>query len=626
MGDILSTGSSALLAFQKALSTVSHNVANAATPGYSRQRLDLASVVGSSNGGITTGSGVTAAKLQRLADALVFSRELDGSGELGRLQQVSDLSTRVDKLISDPATGMASQWSGFFAAVQDLTSDPASTVARSQVISAGEQLTSRWNSVERQFGDIEADVETRLASKIAEANTLAVKVADLNNKIAAAGTSAAPELLDQRANHLRDLSALVGGTIVEQNNGALNLFMASGQALVLGSEAMQLTASADPYRADRIAIGLKIPGGAIAVQPDDISGEIGGLLEFRTTVLDPARAELGRLATAFATAFNDTQRAGVDYNGNPGGDFFSLPPPTVAEHVANTGTATFAASVADVGALTGHDLLLRYDGTSWTASRAGSGEAVALTGTGTAADPLRVDGVELAVSGSAVAGDRFRLSPTAGAAGGIKQVLTDPALVAAAGPMTASIDIGNHGTVTGARPAVTDPAAFAGFSGASIEFVDAGNYSIDGGPPVAYAPGDLIQGNGWSLELRGTPAAGDTFTLSPTPPNSSDNTNALALAELDGKRILAGGTVDITAALSQLTARTGSTAQLAQMNLDAQQSIQDQVILERESVSGVNLDEEAVNLMRFQQAYISAAQVLSASDAIFQSLMTAIRR
>lgn len=624
MGDILSTGSSALLAFQKALSVTSHNVANAATPGYSRQRLDLKAIPGS--GQMNVGGGVTAARLQRLADSMVFSRELDGQGELGRLQQVSDLATRVDKLVSDPATGIATQWSGFFAAAQDLTSDPAATVARSQLISAGEQLTARFNSLHRQLGAIEADADTRLETKIAEANTLAVKIADLNRKIASAGSNAVPELLDQRANHLRDLSGLVGGTTVEQPNGAINLFLPGGQALVLDSAAMQLSATPDPYRANRMSIGLQVPGGAVSIRAEDVSGEIGGVMEFREQVLDPARAELGLMATAFAESFNATQRAGVDYNGDPGGDFFRLPPPVAAGHPSNTGGATLNATIADVGALTGHDLLLVHDGGSWTATRADTREAVALTGTGTAADPLLVDGVALVLDGTPGDGDRFMLTPTANAAGGLQQLLNDPAKVAAAAPMTPSLGAGNSGSVGAVWPQVTDPATFAGFSGAEIEFLDGTSYSIDGGPAIAWAPGDPVRGDGWSMTLDGTPAAGDRFTLSPTPAQSSDNTNALALADLDGKGILAGGTVDVTSALAQFTARTGSAAQLAQMNLDAQQSIQNQTIAEREAVSGVNLDEEVIDIMRFHQAYQAAAQVLTTSNQVFQSLMSAISR
>ena len=116
MSSLLSTGSSALLAFQRALATVSHNVANVNTPGYSRQRVELAARPGEAAGRNYTGAGVEIANLRRLADGLVFARQIDSSGELGRLQQLSTQSDRLDSLLSDSATSLSGPWSAFFAA------------------------------------------------------------------------------------------------------------------------------------------------------------------------------------------------------------------------------------------------------------------------------------------------------------------------------------------------------------------------------------------------------------------------------------------------------------------------------------------------------------------------------
>jgi flagellar hook-associated protein 1 FlgK len=357
-----------------------------------------------------------------------------------------------------------------------------------------------------------------------------------------------------------------------------------------------------------------------------VSGEVGGLLEFRSRVLDPARAELGRLATAFAEAFNATQRAGVDYNGAPGADFFSIPSPRIDRHTGNTGTATFDASIGDIGALKGNDLVLRFDGGTWAATRADTGESVPVTGSGTAADPLRIDGVELVMGGTPANGDRFSLRPTSGAAGGLKVALTDPAGIAAAAPLEASADRSNVGSAKAGLSRITDAASFAGFAGARIEFIDAGQYTIDGAGPFAYTPGTPVTGNGWSLKLDGIPAAGDQFSLSRTPPRSSDNSNALDLAATDKTDLLNGGSLSLTNGLSQLTGKTGGEARHAALNLEAQAAIHGQVVAERESVSGVNLDEEATDLLRYQQAYQAAAQVIATADSLFQSLLNAVRR
>ena len=627
MSGLLSTGSSALLAFQRALGTVSHNVANAATPGYSRQRVELAARPGQPTTGGYIGQGVDVASLQRLADGLVFARQIDSSGELGRLQQLSSMAGRVDSLVSDPSTGLSTQWSAFFNAADAVAADPTSSVARSQLLAAGDQLAGRWRSLDNQMSALETESGQRIQGTISDANRLAGEIADLNRNITAAGSNASPDLLDARALRIDQLATLVGADTVAQDDGSLNVFTAGGQAMVLGNQAMKLTTVADPFRPDRVQIALQGASGSVRLPSASVSGELGGLLEFRDRVLDPARAELGRLATVFATGFNEAQRAGVDYNGAAGTDFFTLAPPKVDAHAGNTGSATIAATIDDVSALKGNDLVLRFDG-AWSATRADTGEPVAMTGSGTAADPFKVAGVSLEIGGTPAVGDRYSLRPTADAAGNLRLALTDPSKIAAASPLQAQADTANLGDARAGSAQVTDSAAFASFAGATIEFIDDGQYTINGAGPYPYTAGSPIAdaAAGWSMSLAGTPTAGDRFTLARTPPRSGDNGNALVLGGFDRQGILDGGTQSLTDGLSQLTARAGTDARHAALSLEGQSAIHDQVIAERESVSGVNLDEEAADMMRFQQAYQAAAQVISTADTMFQTLLSAVRR
>ena len=623
---VLGTGTSALLAFQRALSTVGHNVANAATPGYSRQRVELEARPGQPSS-ISIGQGVDVSMLRRLADGLVFARQVDSAGELGRLNQLSSLSARVDGLLSGAATSLSAPWSAFFNAAKGVVAEPTSTTARNQLLATGQQLAARWHSLDGQLSAMDAEVDRNITAKVADANRLAGEIASLNRDIVSAGAAnASPDLMDARDQRVQQLSALVGAETVMQDDGAMNVFSAGGQPLVLGTRASQLSAMPDAYRPDRLQLAIDTPSGPVRLPEGSVGGELDGLMEFRGRVLDPMRAELGRMATVFAETFNATQNAGVDYNGNPGADVFAIPAPRVDANAANTGTATLATSIDDASALTGQNLVLRFDGSAWSALRADTGEAVAMTGTGTAADPLKVGGVAITVGGSAAAGDRFLLAPTAGAAAGIKVVMTDPAGIAAASPLVTKADLGNLGDARAANASVTDPLAFASFTGATIDFIDANNYTIDGAGPYAYTAGAAIAGSGWSLTLQGTPAAGDSFTLGRTPPRSSDNANARLLAGVDTARVLDNGTADLTSGLTRLTARAGNEARHAQLSLEAQQAIDTQVSAERESVSGVNLDEEAADMLRFQQAYQAAAQVIATADNMFQTLLGAVRR
>lgn len=622
---VLSTGSSALLAFQRALGTVSHNVANVNTDGYSRQRVDLVARPGQTTGAGYVGSGVAIQQLQRLADGLVFARQVDSSGEMGRLQQLDSYSGRLDSVLSNASTGLEQPWSKFFGAAKGVVAEPGSPIARQSLIASADQLTTRWRAMDSQLTALGTDADSRLSAQVTVVNQLSGEIANLNRDIVAAGTNASPDLIDQRDTRIAKLASLTGAQVLPQADGSTTVF-AGGQALVLGARAGKLTLAPDPYRADRKVLSIDAVGGPVKLPPGSMSGEIGGLLDFRDRVLDPARAELGRVATAFATTYNAQQRAGVDYNGNPGTDFFSIPAPRVDANAGNTGSASFTSSISDVGALKGPDIELRYTAGSWTALRASTGQPLTMTGTGAAGNPLVVEGVSVVVGGAPASGDRFTLRPTSEAAGGIKLIQRDPNLIAAAAPFRAQVNPTNLGDAKPGALQVTNASTFAGFTTARVDFIDANTYTVNGGAPQAYTPGQAVTGPGWSMAVNGTPVAGDSFDLSRTPARSTDNSNARALAGIDSQTLLDGGTVGLTTGLSRLTARAGTEAQNAGMNLEAQTVIHDQVMAERDSVSGVNLDEEAADLLRYQQAYQAAAQVISTADTMFQTLLGAVRR
>ncbi|HEY4560892.1 MAG TPA: flagellar hook-associated protein FlgK, partial [Lysobacter sp.] len=534
---VLSTGTSALLAFQRALGTVSHNVANVNTEGYSRQRVDLEARPGQTTGAGYVGAGVSIQKLQRLADGLTFARQVDSSGELGRLTQLSTFADRIDGLFNNSATGLATPWSSFYGSVKGVVSEPGSSVARQAMLDSANQLASRFRSVDSQLTAMGKEADQRLAAQVDVANQLATEIAALNQQISASGSNASPDLIDQRDVRVQKLAGLTGAEIVPQDDGSLNVF-SGGQALVLGTRAGKLALSADPYNPERKVLALSTPSGAVKLPSGTLSGEIGGLLEFRERVLEPARADLGRMATAFAVAFNEQQRAGVDYNGEAGQDLFSIPPPRVDASAGNTGSASFDASISNVGALKGSNVELRFASGSWSAVRAGTGEPLAMSGAGTAANPFVIEGVSLVMSGAPANGDRFMLRPTSEAAAGLQVVLKDPEAIAAASPLRIQIDPSNLGNAKPGTMSVTDPALFATFTGAQVEFIDSASYTVDGDGPFAYKPGTAITGPGWSITLDGTPGAGDTFDLSRTPARSTDNSNARLLAALDSKAVL----------------------------------------------------------------------------------------
>jgi len=626
MSNLLATGSSALLAFQRALSTVSHNVANLNTPGYSRQRTEFAARNGTFHGYGYQGGGVQIVDVHRMADSLATARLLDSTGELNRLQQMSVLSNRLDSLFSEKATGIAAPWSGFFDSISALSSSAAGAADRQSVLSQANALVTRFNQIDQQLDKVDGEVNSGLTSAVGEVNRLAKEIAQLNGRIGN-GANASGDLLDRRDQLISQLIGYTGGTAVQQDGGQINVFTAGGQPMVVGATASSLVTVADPYRPERLQVALETNGQRVTLDKRALGGQIGGLMEFRTTVLDPAIAELGRIAMSLAETFNEGHRAGMDQYGQMGGDFFTAPQPQISSHSGNTGNAVLQPSLGDLGALNGKNVMLRFDGGNWVATDPDTGTAIPVTGTGTAADPLVVNGVELVLSsGTPATNDRFLLQPTAGAAGTLKLAISDPSRIAAASPVKAKADLANTGTGKLGAVTITNPADPNLLAPSVIEFIDANQYTIDGAGPFTYTPGQAITHDGWSVTLDGAPAAGDAFNLGPTGANSSDNGNAKLLSNLDDARKLNGGTLTLNGAISGLTTTVGSAARQADYSAEAQQVLQDQAQAARDAISGVNLDEEAADLMRLQQAYQAAAQIISTADTLFQSLLSATRR
>lgn len=626
MSNLLATGSSALIAFQRALSTVGHNVANINTPGYSRQRVEFEARDATYFGYGYQGNGVQIVDVRRMADSLATSRLLDSGGELARLQQLSTLSSRLDQLFSEKATGISAPWSSFFDSVNALSSNAAGSADRESVLAQANALVTRFRQIDQHLDGLDIEVNAGLTAATDEVNRLAKEIAQLNGQI---GGSSSPsgDLLDRRDQLISELVAFTGGNAATQDGGLVNVFSAGGQPLVVGATASTLVTVPDPYRPERLQVALETNGQRVTLDKRALGGQIGGLVEFRTTVLDPAMAELGRIATSLAQTFNEGHRAGMDQYGQMGADFFTLPAPRLSSNANNTGNASLTTSLGSVAGLNAQNVLLRFYGAAWVATHPDTGASIPMTGTGTAADPLVVNGIEVVLaSGTPAANDRFLLQPTAGAAGNLGVAITDPGRIAAATPVKATTDLANTGSGKLSGLKVTDAADAALLAPADIEFIDATQYTINGTGPFAYTPGQTIAYNGWSVVLDGAPAAGDTFSVGPTGANSSDNGNAKLLSNLDDARVLNGGTLTLNGAIGGLTTQVGSAARQADYSAQAQQVIHDQAQAARDAVSGVNLDEEAADLMRLQQAYQAASQIIATADTLFQSLLAATRR
>lgn len=494
------------------------------------------------------------------------------------------------------------------------------------MLDGGKALANRFVQLNTHLNNLNSEVNNGLLAGATEVNRLAQEIAQINGAIGTNIASAAPDLLDRRDQLITQLIGYTGGTAVIQDGGIMNVYTAGGNALVVGTTATKVTTVADPYQPERLQLALETQGNTIRLDPKAVGGQIGGLLEFRDTVLTPAQAELGKLAVGLAESFNQVHHQGVDLYGQMGGDFFNVGSPRVTGNNSNTGTASLSATYGDLGKLDAQNVVLQFDGTTWKASRADTGASIPLTGTGTAADPLVINGVNLVVGGTPAANDRFLLQPTAGVAGSLEMAITDPSRIAAAAAVKGAAATANTGTGKLSGVTVTDSANANLRNPSAIVFTSATTYTIDGGPPQTYTPGQTISANGWSFVLDGAPKVGDTFNITPTPAGSSDNGNASRLAKVESTKAFNAGTVTLNGALGGLTTQVGAAARSAEYSLDAQLVINDKAQEARDEVSGVNLDEEAADMLRLQQAYQAASQLISTADSMFQTILGAVRR
>ncbi len=624
MSNVLSTGTSALIAFQRALATVSHNVANIKTDGYSRQKVDFATRNPTDVGYGDVGNGTKITDIRRVADQLAISRLLDSNGELARLKQLSGMADRVDALFSDTATGVTGVWSNFFDSINGLSSNASAAADRRSVLDSATTLVNRFKQLSTNLDSLNSEVNNGLISAATEVNRLTAEIAQINGAIGSNAAAAAPDLLDRRDQLISKLVGYTGGTAVIQDGGFMNVYSAGGHALVVGTTASEITTATDPYRPERLQLAIKTQGMTITLDSNAMGGQIGGFMEFRDSVLTPAQAELGRIAVGMALQFNQAHGEGMDLYGEMGTDFFNLAPPKVSAHSGNTGAATLTTRYGDTAALDGQNLMLKFNGSGWEASRADTGASVPMTGSGTAADPFVVNGVVFEVSGTPALNDRFLLQPTAAASTGLSVAITDPSRIAAANPVKGTATMGNTGTGVIGKIDVLDAADPDLLNPASITFIDANQYTIDGAGPFPYTPGQTISANGWSMVLDGKPAAGDTFSVARTAAGSSDNGNASRLAAVEDAKAFSNGTVTLNGALGGLTTKVGSAARAAEYSLQAQQAINDNAQATRDSISGVNLDEEAADMLRLQQAYQAASQLISTADTMFQTILRAV--
>ena len=630
---LYSIGLSGLNTAQNALTTISHNMSNEATEGYTRQNTIIASANGQYTGQGFFGQGSNTTTVMRIYDQFLTGQLRGAQATSASLSTYAQQIAQIDNLLADQKGGIAPLMQKLFATVQGVADTPADPAARQAMLSSGQALVGQVRASASFFQQLQAGVNEQIGTAVTQVNAYARQIASLNKQIitlkGASGGQPPNDLLDQRDQAVAQLNSLIGAKVVVQDSGTYNITIGNGQPLVMGEDAYALKAVASAADPTRTTVAYTMPNGTLVEAEDGAlkGGSLGGLMQYRTETLDTAQNAVGRLSLALGQAFNDQHRLGLDLKGQPGGDVFTLGYPLTLSNANNTGTALATTTITNTSALTTSDYAVAYDGSTYTLRRLTDNTVVSSVTAGAGAQTLEADGLRIDISAGMQVNDSFLVQPTSIAASAFDMAIHEPAEIAAASPARADAAAGNLGsgiaTLSDVAPGYTQlpGKVTATFDGTGFSFKDAGGATltpsaigITPGGALAYTVGGL------TFSFSGAPKAGDQFTLSPNTGAVSSNGNALALAKLQVAPTV-GGVSSFNDAYAQLVNNVGTKARSVQIASASQDSITAQIRTAQQSVSGVNMDEETVALLRFQQMYQANARVIQAATTVFDTIL-----
>jgi len=664
MADLLGIGVSGLEAFQAALTTTGHNISNVNTPGYSRQTVNLTARTPQYTGAGFLGQGVDLTNVTRQYNGYLTNQVWTQTSSSNSASTYYNLASQVDNMLSDSTTGLTPALNSFFSAVQGVADNPTDTAARQTMLTSAQSLADNFNYMNGRLNDLNTQINTQVSSTVDDINSIAKNIAALNDQIVKEGSSGSPpnDLLDQRDELITKLSKDVSVQTTTTADGSMNVSIGTGQALVVGTTVTSLQVGTDNLDSSKDTVQMSNGTDVTSLLT---GGTLGGLVDFRNKVLDPAKAKLGQVAAGLTNTINNQQNMGVDLNGSLGQNLFgtaSIDNVAAMPNSNNTGNASVTTTVTDTSKLQASDYLLAYDGSNYTVTRQSDNTVVASSASLTGLNStLSGQGFSVAIpSGSMNAGDQFLLKPVSGAAGTISVQMTDPSKIAAAAaiagtaPTDANGNPTNLGSATISGVGISSPEGLplsAGpgsltltYNSTTKSYSLPTGYSWKSGTSGAYDPttdngktfsAQFTDASGntqtISFQVTGTPQNNDTFTIADNTGSSAigDNSNALAMAALNTQKTLgATGNGNPTASFNegyaQLVSSVGTQTQQAKASNDAISTLLTQAQSAQQSVSGVNLDEEAANLVRYQQAYQAAAKVIATANTLFQSLLQSV--
>jgi flagellar hook-associated protein 1 FlgK len=667
--NLYQTGVSGLLSAQQHLGTTGHNIANVNTEGYTRQRAEQNAAMGNLNGGNYIGSGTYVQDITRIYDQFSYKEQLLNKSNLGGASSISLDLNQLNQTMSLSGKAIGASVDNFYQAMNGIADKPDDIGLRNIAISQAGVLSNNFNKISNNLDQIEKSTNGEIEKIAGKISQISRELAKINEEILQTRginlTGQPNDLLDKRDQLVTELGEYTSVNTIQDSNGVMTVMIGNGATLVAGITSLTVgveSGDPDPTQTKLRLIG---PNSTVALQGSKVGGALAAKFEYRDEHVKKARSDLDRLAMAVSQTLNQAQSQGLDLNEKQGRDLFTdinTPALESARSLPSSknslGLQT-SVTITDVSLVPSNEFTIKHDGSDLIMTNELNGEKTTLV----AAPPLSGIyptnyGFEFKVNvGTPVTEDSFTIRPTENSAALMKVALTDPKNIAASSAIEVEADDNNVSSGSVSIVNVTDPELARSYTNGTNTslMVDvyenpltpgifdyrvydaanpppaptlaAGNFAVGtsatiGMPPTATPPA-------FEIKIGGLPTgqgalAREKFTISDAF-GSGNASNATLLAATQEQQVIGGGKQTFSQALATATSEVGSNASSAELVASTSQALFTQAFNRNQSKSGVNLDEEAANMLKFQQAYQAASQIISVANTIFDTLLSVAR-
>jgi len=618
--DLLNVGTQSVLTAQRQLNTTGHNISNVNTKGYSRQSVIQGTNMPRQYGGQTYGMGVHVENVRRSWDQFAVKELNLATTDYSKKRDVEENLNMLSGLISSVSSKkIPENLNEWFDSIKTAADTPNDIGARKVVLEKADLISQNLNdfyeTVRRQYEVTNKGLEVG----VKRINQLAIELRDLQ-RLMMKTPGPHNDLMDKHEKLVRELAQYTKVTITPRKNSeGFNIHIGNGHTLVSGTEASQLKMIPGKPDTHQLRLAMVEGHGIKPITHKDMDGKIGALFNMRDNQIPHLLDEIGRVATAFSYKVNRLQNQGLDLKGNIGQSIFTdVNSERIAKARVVTGSdskADMAVYIDDISQLKGGEYSLLYDGSKYVTTLP-NGEQKVLEPSG---GQLNIDGLRIEINHAPKSGERVLIRPTRSGAQQIRTMINDPTKIAAQSyeasttfaQGTAKFNILTAGNL---KEFEVDISA----TGDTFSIKDKkGNVVLK---DQAYPPTGPVSVMGTRFELSSGALARDKFTANLVP-SEGDNGNLRKMQDIQTEKNMNDNESTIIDVYQDLNTDVGLRMSTASRLTDVSRLEKETAEGRVASISGVNLDEEAANMMKFQQAYMASSRIMQAANDTFKTIL-----